>query len=86
MYRGAMRCILSELHRQGLLCVVEKFELEQAKTKALVAKLDELGLKESLIVDVEISEALYLSARNLPRVAVAESATVDPVSLLSYPK
>jgi large subunit ribosomal protein L4 len=60
--------------------------LEQAKTKALVAKLDELGLKESLIVDVEISEALYLSARNLPRVAVAESATVDPVSLLSYPK
>lgn len=86
MYRGAMQCILSELNRQGLLVVVESFELEQPKTKAMVAKLAELGLKEALVIDSQVSDSVFLASRNLPKVDVREAASVDPVSLLSYPK
>lgn len=86
MYRGAMRCILSELNRQGLLLVVEKFELDQPKTKTMVAKLAELGLKEALLIDSQVGDNVFLAARNLPRVDVREAGAIDPVALLSYPK
>jgi len=86
MYRGAMRSILSELNRQGHLVVVEQFDLEQPKTKAMVSKLSELGLRDALIIDKEVSENVYLAARNLPRVEARDAVTIDPVSLLSYPK
>src|SRR5690606_28074144 len=39
MYRGAMRCILSELARQDRLVVVEQFTLDSHKTKDLASKL-----------------------------------------------
>jgi large subunit ribosomal protein L4 len=86
MYKGAMRSIVSELNRQGHLVVVEEFGLGEPKTKAMVAKLNSLGLREALIIDIQVSENVYLAARNLPRVDVRDAAAIDPVSLLSYPK
>ena len=50
MYRGALRCIWSELIRQERLVVVEDLVIEQPKTKVLVEKLKDLGLSETLIV------------------------------------
>lgn len=83
MYRGALRSILSELNRHGRLLVVESFDLEQPKTKELVAKLAELQLgKRPLIVTENGSEALYLSARNIPYVEVRDVQGLDPVSLV----
>ena len=41
MYRAALRSILSELARQDRLVVVESFEVDQPKTKALIQKLGE---------------------------------------------
>lgn len=83
MYRGALRSILSELNRHGRLLVVESFDLEQPKTKDLVAKLAELQLgKRPLIVTENGSEALYLSARNIPYVEVRDVQGLDPVSLV----
>ncbi len=84
MYRHAMRSILSELIRQNRLIVVKDFSLEQPKTKALVAKLQTLGLDDVLIVTEYIDEALYLSARNVPKVGIAEPDMIDPVSLVRY--
>lgn len=84
MYRGAMRSILSELIRQDRLVVVDSFTLEVPKTKALVAKLKSFGMKEVLIVSECIEENLYLAARNLPTVWVAEPSWVDPVSLVRF--
>jgi large subunit ribosomal protein L4 len=40
MYRAAMCAILSELNRQDRLKVVESFDVDQPKTKLLIAKLD----------------------------------------------
>ena len=86
MYRAAMASILSELARQDRLVVVESFDIDAPKTKGLVGKLAELGLKEALIVTEEVSENLYLSSRNLHKVDVRDAAGVDPVSLINFDK
>jgi large subunit ribosomal protein L4 len=83
MYRAAMCAILSELNRQGRLSVVEEFDVPEAKTKALVAKLAELGKgKRPMIVTETGSEALYLSARNIPYVEIRDVQGLDPASLV----
>jgi large subunit ribosomal protein L4 len=83
MYRAAMCAILSELNRQGRLSVVEEFDVPEAKTKALVAKLVELGKgKRPMIVTETGSEALYLSARNIPYVEIRDVQGLDPASLV----
>ena len=74
MYRAALRCILSELNRQERLVVVEGFELEEPKTKALIQKLAQFDLSEALIVTEDVSENLYLASRNLHKVAVRDVA------------
>src|SRR5690625_669995 len=86
MYRAALRCILSELNRQERLVVVEGFELEEPKTKALIQKLAQFDLSEALIVTEDVSENLYLASRNLHKVAVRDVQGVDPVSLVGFDK
>ena len=88
MYRVAIRSILSELVRQDRLVVVENFGVEEIKTKALVSKLNELALKDVLIVTPDFEEKLALSARNLYKVDVCsvQGAGFNPVSLISHEK
>ena len=81
MYRGAIQTILSELNRQGRLQIVETFGLDKVSTSALATKLkDHTG--RTLIVTEDVNQNLYLSARNLPYVAVVDVAAMDPVSLV----
>lgn len=86
MYRAAMRSILSELVRQDRLVVVEDFSVDAPKTKALLGKLDTLGLQDVLIVSENVEQNLYLAARNLPHVDVRDVQASDPVSLIAYDK
>ena len=86
MYRSAMRSIVSELARQDRLIVVQEFDLDAPKTKALISKLGEFGLQEALIVTEEVSHNLYLASRNLHKVDVRDAAAVDPVSLINFDK
>src|ERR1044071_4687627 len=60
MYRGAIRAILGELHRQGHLIVVESFAVEAAKTKSLLAQLDKIGANDILIVTDTVEKNLEL--------------------------
>ena len=86
MYRAALRSILSELVRQERLVVVDKFALETPKTKALAEKLKAMDITNVLIVESEVGDNLFLSARNLPHVDVVEAKRVDPVSLVRFDK
>lgn len=82
-YRAAVCAILSELNRQGRITVVETFDVDAAKTKVLADKLAGLNAgKRPLIVTEDASEALYLSARNLPYVQVRDVQGLDPVALV----
>ncbi len=86
MYRGALRCILSELVRQDRLVACKSFSVDAPKTKALIEQLKNLQLENVLIVSDSVDENLYLSARNLKNVDVRDVQGVDPVSLISHEK
>lgn len=86
MYRAALRCILSELARQERLVVVESFDVDAPKTKQLVSKLAQFDLAEALIVTEEVSENLYLAARNLHKIDIRDVQAIDPVSLIRFDK
>src|SRR5690349_4675634 len=68
---AALKSALSLLVKEGRLTVVESFELEAIKTKALVNILDVLRAKSeqtkkrTLVVDGKENERLRLSIRNL---------------------
>ena len=86
MYRGALRCIFSELVRQERLVVVDEFNIDSPKTKQVASKLKDLELSSVLIVSSEVDENLYLAARNLPKVDIRDASGVDPVSLIAFEK
>ena len=86
MYRGALRCIVSELIRQQRLVAVESFNVDVPKTKALINQLKPLDLASVLIVTEEVDQNLYLASRNLKQVDVRDVQGVDPVSLISHDK
>lgn len=84
MYRGAMCAILSELIRQNRLTVVEHIDVVAPKTRDLVATLKTLGLKQALLITEDVTENLYLAARNLASVDVRDVSSADPVSLINF--
>ncbi|WP_020651339.1 50S ribosomal protein L4 [Solimonas variicoloris] len=86
MYRGAIRSIVAELARQNHLIVAEAFKVDAPKTKGLVEQLTKLGANDVLIVTGELDQNLFLSARNLPHVAVCDVEALNPVTLLRHQK
>ena len=62
---GALRSALSKFHAEGRLVVVDRFELAEIKTKALLGALTTLkAAKKALVVDNMTNEKLRLSIRN----------------------
>jgi large subunit ribosomal protein L4 len=89
MHKGALRSIVSELVRQDRIMVVDTFNVEQPKTKSMAEKLKSMSIQGNiLIITDKLDENLYLSARNLPGVALldAVSTAMDPVTLVSADK
>ncbi|HEU4618137.1 MAG TPA: 50S ribosomal protein L4 [Gammaproteobacteria bacterium] len=86
MYRGALRSVLSELLRQGRLLLIGEFAIGEPKTKEVRQKLEALGVSAGLVVVEAFDANLWLGARNLPFVDVAEASQVDPVSLVAAEK
>ena len=68
----ARRSALNARAGEGSLYVVERFEQQSPKTRDLVALLATLGVadRKVLLLTHGVSEALCLSARNLPKVDV----------------
>ncbi|MFW5969827.1 MAG: 50S ribosomal protein L4, partial [Halofilum sp. (in: g-proteobacteria)] len=84
MYRGALRAILSELVREERLIVVGEFGLDAPKTKDMVARLEQFGGTDALIVLAGEDRNVELGARNLPHTAVTNVNGVNPVTLLRH--
>lgn len=86
MYRAGVSVIVSQLIRDHRLLVTDTFNVDTHKTKELSEKLESLGLNEVMVITHDVDENLYLSSRNIPRVAVVEVKNIDPVSLLRFEK
>jgi large subunit ribosomal protein L4 len=83
---GALRSALAAKFADGKLLVVEKFELEEAKTKTFRAALNGLGVsKGALLVDgTGENHNLELSSRNLAGIELLAGNQVHPYHLLKY--
>lgn len=84
MFNAAMCSILSELLRQKRLVVVAGLEPKQPKTKLLLAQMNELNLRDVLIIVDKVERNLELAARNLAKIVPLSVSNVDPVSLLKH--
>jgi large subunit ribosomal protein L4 len=82
--REALLSALSLKHRDGKLIVVDKLQLEAAKTKNMVQALTELKVSSALIVIAEPDAAVERSARNLPKVKVLRVEGLNVYDLLRY--
>jgi len=82
---GALKVALSQKLREGRLLVVDQLELESHKTKALVARIEGLGVKGSaLLLDEPLPRNLGLATRNLPEFKAAQASGVNIVDLLQH--
>ncbi len=82
--KGALRSALSLQVSQGVVLVINDFDIEKPSTKRLRAQLDELGAtKRTLLVDVKPNRELLLSARNLPGVEVRSVAALHTYEVLA---
>ena len=86
MYRAGLRSLVSELVRQDRLVLIDKLGVTEPRTKLMRARLDELGVDDALVLTDGLDSAVYLAARNLPKVQVMDIASVDPVSLIKPEK
>lgn len=84
MRRLALRSVLTDKVARDELILVDKIELDQPKTKAVVNILADLNLEDKKVVLVmpEKDENLYLSARNIPNVKTLLAGSVNAYDLL----
>ena len=82
--REALLSALSVKQRDGKLIVVDKLDLEAAKTKIMVQALAELKVDSALIVIPQSDPAVERSARNLPKVKVLRVEGLNVYDLLRY--
>ncbi len=84
MYRKAMASIIAELQRQERLKVIDSLAMDTPKTKDLQKTLTDLSLKNVLIIVDQFDESIFLSARNIPNVAVVTASEVSPLDLVAH--
>jgi large subunit ribosomal protein L4 len=82
--RAALLSALSLKHREGKLIIVDKLELEAAKTRIMVQALAELKVTSALIVIAQPDAVIERSARNLPQIKVLRADGLNVYDLLRY--
>ena len=82
--REALLSALSLKNRDGKLIVVDKLEIDEAKTKRMVQALAELKVESAVIVIAQPDAKIERSARNLPKVKVLRVEGLNVYDLLRY--
>ena len=82
--REALLSALSLKNRDGKIIVVDKFELDEAKTKLMLRALAELKVQSALVVIPQSDVKIERSARNLPKIKVLRVEGLNVYDLLRY--
>ncbi len=85
MKRLAIQSAFSDKARREAIRVLDKLEMSEAKTKALVGVLTKLAVagKKCIILDEGKNETVKLSCRNLPKVVYQHAALANGYDLLN---
>ena len=84
--KQALKMALSSKTQTNNLLVLDKFELEKARTKGFASVLDNLKVKKALIVTENVNENLELSSRNIPGIKVMRYEGLNVYDILKYEK
>ncbi len=84
--KQALKMALTCKIQENNLLVLDKFELEEAKTKGFVSVLGNLQVKKALIVTEAMNENLELSSRNIPDIKVMRCEGLNVYDILKYEK
>jgi large subunit ribosomal protein L4 len=82
--REALLSALSQKNRDGKIIVVDKLELEEAKTRLMVKALAELKVTSALLVISKPDEKVERSSRNIPALKVLRVEGLNVYDLLRY--
>lgn len=80
----ALKMALTSKLQSSELLVLDKFELQEIKTRQFVEILKALNLKNALIVTDKKDDKLELSSRNVPDVKVLRSEGLNVYDILKY--
>ncbi len=80
----ALKMALSSKLQEKALVVLDRFELDEIKSKTFVGVLKVLSLGSVLIVTEKKNENLELSSRNVPKVKVLRSEGLNVYDVLKY--
>jgi len=82
----ALKMALTSKVLEEQLVVVDRFELEEIKTKVFAGIVKGLDAEKALIVTGEKNERLEMSSRNVPGVKVLQTQGLNVYDILKYPK
>ena len=82
--KEALLSALSLKHRDGKIIVIDKIELEEAKTRLMVKALAELKVTSALLVISQPDEKVERSSRNIPTLKVLRVEGLNVYDLLRY--
>lgn len=82
----ALKMAFSSKVRERQLVVVDRFDLDEIKTKVFAGIIKTLDAERALIVTAEKDERLERSSRNVPGVKVLQTQGVNVYDILKYPK
>ena len=82
--KEALLSALSLKNRDGKIIVVDKLELEEAKTKLMVKALEELKVTSALIVISRPDATIERSSHNIPAVKVLRVEGLNVYDLVRY--
>jgi large subunit ribosomal protein L4 len=79
----ALKHALSAKAKSEDLIVVEDLKIKDAKTSALIAQFEKLGLSNALVIDgAEVEKSFRLAARNIPQVDVLPVVGINVYDIL----
>ena len=84
--RLALKMALSSKLKEDSLVVLDRFELEQIKTKKFLEVLNALNVENALIITEKKDDILELSSRNIPDVKILRCEGLNVYDILKCKK
>ena len=82
--RLALKSALTSRVQENKLIVLDELKLDEVKTKAMQAVLNNLNVSKAMVVLAENDQNVVLSTRNIPNVITALPNTVTVFDILKY--
>jgi len=82
--KAALKSALSSRVAENKFIVVDEFNFDEAKTKKMVAVLNNLNINKALVVLEEGNKNVEISAKNIPFVKTARTNTINVYDILKY--